>query len=291
MLALNNELLEIAMKSALAGGRTLIDMKDKFGKPEYKGERDFVTKADKKAENEILSILRTESPHCEIITEESGNIVISEPNGYIWVVDPLDGTTNYCHSFPYYAVSIACIKDNQTICGVVFCPESNELFTASLEGGAYLNGTKLQANKPITLSGSMLATGFPYDISNDPLYNFDNLIILEKRVQAIRRLGSAAINLVYVACGRFDAYWESRLSPWDIAAGALIAKEAGSVVSNLQGDSFNPFDGSIVASNPSISGIILDIISKSSNDKWRSIMELLGVEIEGKKVCIADVQR
>ncbi len=269
MSLLIDELVGAAARAATAGGIILKDMMGRYGKADHKGERDMVTAADRRSESAVVSVIREAFPEHGILTEETGLLGASAPGAAaetMWLVDPLDGTTNYCHAFPFFGVSVACMRAQQVVAGAVYCPISDEMFLAGLGQGALLNGRPIHVSDTSALADSMLATGFPYDIKSDPLYNFDNLIMMENRVQAVRRLGAAAIDLAYVACGRLDSYWESKLAPWDTAAGTLLVTEAGGRISDLRGGRFDPFKGEVVASNPNIHEQVLDILTSPKLD-------------------------
>ena len=302
MSLLIDELVGAAARAATAGGLILKDMMGRYGKADHKGERDMVTAADRQSEAAIVSAIHQVFPDHAILTEETG--LLGEPSPsplpapacaaeyaparramseIMWLVDPLDGTTNYCHAFPFFGVSIACMKAQQVVAGAVYCPLSDELFVAGLGQGAFLNDRRIHVSDTRALGDSMLATGFPYDIKSDPLYNFDNLIRMESRVQAIRRLGAAAIDLAYVACGRLDSYWESKLAPWDTAAGALLVTEAGGRISDLNGERFDPFKGEVVASNPHIHEQVLDVLTHSKAGMGTAVDALKTKAAQGER--------
>jgi myo-inositol-1(or 4)-monophosphatase len=175
-------------------------------------------------------------------------------------VDPLDGTTNYAHGFPYFCVSIALEKDGSVVLGVVYDPIRDDLFEASLEGGSYRNGKKLRISSVNDLSRGLLATGFPYDIRESPDNNLNFFNAMAKKAQAIRRAGAAALDLAYLAAGRFDGFWELKLKPWDTAAGCLLVEEAGGVVSDMKGAKWNLLSPGLVADNGLIHEQMLDVL-------------------------------
>ncbi len=177
---------------------------------------------------------------------------------YQWIIDPLDGTTNFAHGFPFYAVSIGLEYAGRCVLGVVFDPIHDELFTAVLGQGAFLNGRKIQVSSINQLNASLLVTGFAYDIRDNPNNNLDHFARVSLRVQGMRRTGSAALDLCYVASGRFDAFWEVRLQPWDMAAGIVILQEAGGLMSSFQKDTFSIYGQELVASNGLIHDELLD---------------------------------
>jgi len=200
----------------------------------YKGVIDLVTEVDHQSEAYLLGEVRRDFPEHHIFSEESG--VIQGSKDHIWYIDPLDGTVNYAHQVPLFSVSIAYAFDGKMTLGAVYDPMRDEMFTAERGKGAYLNGKRLQVSTATELQKSLLVTGFPYDAWNTEQDNFANFIKFGKLTQGVRRLGSAAIDLSYVAAGRFDGFWELALKPWDIAAGGLICEEAGARITNVQGD-------------------------------------------------------
>jgi myo-inositol-1(or 4)-monophosphatase len=234
----------------------------------YKGEIDLVTEVDKKCEKILVDFIKSKFPHHDIITEESQSEL--RGSSYCWFIDPLDGTTNYAHGYPVFCVSIALQVEGEVVLGVVYDPTRDELFWAQRGEGAYLNGRKIKVSDVRKLSESLLATGFPYDLKRDPVNNLDHFANMILEAQAIRRDGSAALNLCYVASGRFDGFWELKLKPWDVAAGALIVKEAGGVVSDFDG---NPFDLShleVVASNGHIHDQMLSVLKRGKRPTTES---------------------
>lgn len=199
----------------------------------YKGVIDLVTEVDHQSEDYLLGQIQQRFPDTYILAEESGEI---QGNGQgRWFIDPLDGTVNYAHHIPIFSVSLAYAADGRTSLGVVYDPMRDEMFSAQLGLGAHLNGRPLQPSKVTDLQHSLLVTGFPYDAWNTPHDNFNNFVRLAKMSQGVRRLGSAALDAVYVAAGRFDGFWELSLKPWDVAAAGLIASEAGASVTNFEG--------------------------------------------------------
>jgi myo-inositol-1(or 4)-monophosphatase len=225
-----------------------------------KGEIDLVTEADHRSEAYLIGEIRQRFPTHRIITEESG--VLPGTQEQIWYLDPLDGTLNYAHGLPIYAVSIAYEENGQVLLGVVYDPERDECFSAERGRGAWLNGVRLEGPSAQDLDHSLLVTGFPYDIRTNPANNLDHYAAFALRSYGVRRLGSAAIDLCYVAAGRVDGYWELRINSWDIAAGALIAQETGAAVTNIAGDSHYltpPY--SILAASPPLHAQMLAILN------------------------------
>jgi len=217
----------------------------------YKGEIDLVTEVDHRSEAYLLGEVQRDFPAHHIFAEESGIIEGNDEN--IWYIDPLDGTVNYAHHVPIFCVSIAYASQGRLTLGAVYDPLRDEMFTAERGKGAYLNGKRLSVASTSELKRSLLVTGFPYDTWNTKQDNFANFIKFGKLTQGVRRLGSAALDLAYVAAGRFDGFWELSLKPWDVAAGGLICEEAGALVTNIQGASdYISEPQSILATAPEI---------------------------------------
>jgi myo-inositol-1(or 4)-monophosphatase len=217
----------------------------------YKGVIDLVTEIDHASEAFLLKEINTHFPDSHIIAEESGET--KGANGGIWYIDPLDGTVNYSHHIPVFCVSIAYAFDDIVTLAAVYDPLRDEMFTAERGKGAFLNGKQLHASKTTELQKSLLVTGFPYDTWNTKQDNFRNFEKLAKLTQGVRRLGSAALDTAYVAAGRFDAFWEFTLKPWDIAAAGLIAEEAGVRVTAIDGKSdYISAPQSVLAAAPGI---------------------------------------
>jgi len=213
----------------------------------FKGAVDLVTDFDNRAQRMIFDHLSACFPDHDFIGEEG----LSKNRGeeFRWIIDPLDGTTNYAHGFPIFCVSIALEWKEEIVLGVVCDPMRREMFSAVKEEGAFLNGKKIQVSSIGDLDKSLVATGFPYDLRESKVNNIDHFNNFVVRVQAIRRCGSAAMDLCYVACGRFDGFWELKLKPWDVAAGALIVKEAGGKISDFKNGEFSIFGNEILATN------------------------------------------
>jgi myo-inositol-1(or 4)-monophosphatase len=213
----------------------------------YKGEIDLVTEADRLSETLIVRRIGEAFPDHDILAEESPETV--KGSNFRWIVDPLDGTTNYAHGFPFFSVSIA-LEVAGTVClGAVYNPLLDELFLARKGAGTRLNGEPIGVSRTDSLSRSLLATGFPYDIRENRDNNINYFISMAMKAQAVRRAGSAALDLAYVAAGRCDGFWELRLSPWDTAAGWLLVTEAGGVVTDLAGAAYGLRSPHILASN------------------------------------------
>ncbi|MCK4739219.1 MAG: inositol monophosphatase [Deltaproteobacteria bacterium] len=241
------EVEKLAESLARRAGKLLKDNFAGVRSVEFKGAVDIVTEMDKKAEELIVGGILEKFPDHGILAEEGGEVIGSAP--FRWIIDPLDGTTNYSHGYPVFCVSIGVEKNGEIICGVVFDPMQDEFFSASLGGGAFLNGKKISVSSTESLDTALLATGFPYDIRTNKDNNIDCFARFALKSQALRRAGAAALDLANTAAGRFDGFWELRLKPWDVAAGVLIVREAGGSVTGLSGAEFEIGDGNIVASN------------------------------------------
>jgi myo-inositol-1(or 4)-monophosphatase len=255
-----NDPLQTAIDAALMSGRIQTDSLKKNFRIHHKGAINLVTDVDIACQNAIISVIKERFPEDEIIAEEQLNDF--EGSGNRWIIDPVDGTTNYAHGYPFFCTSIAYATGGTVIAGVVYNPVIKELFFASQGKGAYLNGNRITVSSINNLRQSLLATGFPYDIATNPDNNIDHFVNFLFEAQAVRRDGSAALNLSYVACGRFDAFWELHLNPWDIAAGALIVEEAGGHVTGLRGENLDIYKGDVLATNGLIHEAMAGIIGK-----------------------------
>jgi myo-inositol-1(or 4)-monophosphatase len=253
-------ILEMAGKAALRAGKILREL---YGKPHqirYKGDIDLVTEADIFSESTIIAILN-KAPRCaEILAEESRSIYNEIPTGPVWIIDPLDGTTNFAHGLPWFAVSIAYAERSRSQVGVIYCPVQDELFCGCRGSGAWLNGKPIRVSGVLALDKSLLATGFPYDVRKKSAKVMAVLEAVLIRVQGVRRAGAAALDLAYVACGRLDGFWEIKLKPWDTAAGQLLLEEAGGKISDFWGGSYSPFIPEILATNSLIHKELLSVI-------------------------------
>lgn len=248
----------VAIRSALEGGEILQKYQGKVKRIGYKGVVNLVTEADHLSEDAIIKIIRKNFPQHNILTEESRGY--EKESDYKWIIDPLDGTTNYAHGFPVYCVSIALEKKGEVILGIVFNPVLKELFVVEKNKGAFLNRKRISVSKTKELSRSLLATGFPYDIRESKVNNLDHFENFALRAQAIRRAGSAALDLCYLAKGIFDGFWELKLSPWDTAAGILMVKEAGGKVTDFRGKKFSIYQKDILASNGKIHNQMIQVL-------------------------------
>lgn len=234
-----------------------------------KQHNDFVTEVDRAAEQIIIETLLSAYPGHGILSEESGQSWTDsekEPE-YIWVIDPLDGTTNFIHGFPQYAVSIALTHRGQTQQAVVYDPSRDELFTASRGAGAYLNSKRLRVAKRERLEDTLLATGFPFRTGDSIDSYLDIFATMTRHCAGLRRPGAAALDLAYVAAGRFDGFFEQGLQPWDLAAGALLITEAGGLVGNYAGDSDKAQSGEVLAANPRLFSQMVALLNSYSRTK------------------------
>jgi myo-inositol-1(or 4)-monophosphatase len=251
-------LLDIAIEAARAAGEIIRAGWGQAHTVTLKGVTNPVTEIDHAAEEAILHLLRVATPGLGILTEEAGEV--KGQGRSRWIVDPLDGTVNYAHHFPYFAVSIALEREDKSELGVVYDPILDQLFVAGRGRGAWLNGKKIQVSATATLGESVIATGFPYDVWETGR-NLEELARLTRRAQTVRINGSASLDLAYVACGRLDAYWDSGLYLWDVAAGRLLIEEAGGVVTFHDGDPTAVESQMMIASNlhlhPQIQSLVL----------------------------------
>ncbi len=252
-------MIEFAISVAKEAGALLRDRLNTNFQISHKGEINLVTEVDLASEALIRERLATRFPRHQVLAEEGGFAETS--SDYRWVVDPLDGTTNYAHGYPIFCVSIGLEYKGEAIIGVVYDPMRDELFSAERGSGAWLNNRKIQVSDTRELLKSLLSTGFPYDIKSSNLTNLDHWTNFAMNAQALRRDGAAALDLCYVGCGRFDGFWELNLSPWDMAAGWLIVTEAGGRVSDFSGGAFSPYKPEIIASNGFIHDSMIEIIA------------------------------
>lgn len=250
---------EFAVETARSAGRLLRENVGKAGRIEFKGAVDIVTETDRRSEELIMAAIRKAFPGHGILTEESPEVKRDSP--FKWVIDPLDGTTNYSHGFPFFCVSIGFEAEGEVVFGAVYDPMMDELYTAERGRGAELNGKKIRVSAIDDLGKGLLATGFPYDLRSSRDNNLDFFSRFSLKAQAIRRAGSAALDLCYIASGRFDGYWEMKLRPWDVAAGSLIVAEAGGRVSDFSGGPFSIYGNECLASNGLIHGEMARILT------------------------------
>jgi myo-inositol-1(or 4)-monophosphatase len=256
------ELLETAREAALIGGEILNKGFRQLKKDQVKlkGAGDFVTELDHRSEEAIIKRIRQSFPAHVIQAEESG--IGEGESRYRWFIDPLDGTTNYVHGVPVFSVSIAVALDQEMVAGVVLDPAHKEMFWAVKGGGAYLNENRIRVSHKESLGDSFLASGFPWRSKQYLELYLDSFRVLFSESAGVRRMGSAAIDLSYTACGRFDGFWEMKLKPWDIAAGVLIVKEAGGWVSDFIGEDRYMTTGNLLAANPNIFPKMLQVVKK-----------------------------
>lgn len=252
-------MLNFAIETAREAGNILLE---KFGRKinvSKKGEIDLVTDADLASEKFIIDRIKTYYPRHSILAEESGEAVLIKDSKWKWIIDPLDGTTNYAHGYPCFCVTLALENDGEIVIGVSYDPTRDEMFSAEKGQGASLNNKPIAVSETSKLSESLLVTGFPYDVANRSNFagNFTNMLL---KSRAVRRDGSAAIDLAYVACGRFDGFWEEGLNPWDMAAGVLLVEEAGGKVSCYDGSKFSIYKPPICTSNGLIHGEMLGVL-------------------------------
>ncbi len=256
----NPAYLATAIDAAQAGGRIARQFFRRSPVIRKKGLIDLVTEADVAVEQEIRSRIARRFPSHTFLGEES---VHDRPpaGGCRWIVDPIDGTTNFAHGVALFCISVALEEDGEVVAGAVYDPIAEELFTAERGGGARLNGRRLAVSGVAELIDGLLVTGFPYTATEERAEQVAIFGAFLQRAQAVRRLGSAALDLCWVGAGRFDAFWEQNLQPWDVAAGALIVSEAGGVVTGYHGQPFTPFGREIVASNGALHPQLVDVIT------------------------------
>ena len=240
-------MLNFAVEMARDAGQILVDHQGRSLKVVSKGDINLVTEADLAAEKLITDRIRSYYPRHAILAEESGASDHQQAE-WKWIIDPLDGTTNYAHGYPCFCVSIAAERDGKIEIGVVYDPVRDEMFAAERGQGATLNGRTIRVSDVDQLNSAMVCTGFPYDVRERPNFakHFTEFTML---AQAVRRDGSAALDLAFVACGRFDGFWEDGLNPWDTAAGIILIEEAGGQVSNYRGAPLNIYQPEVLASN------------------------------------------
>ena len=243
----HTDYLDVAVEAALLAGRY---QRFRFASQvavDMKGDKDLVTEVDRDSEKLIVEHLLTRFPDHMILAEEGE--YPRTGSTLRWIIDPVDGTTNYAHGFPWFCASIALESAGELLVGVIYNPMHDELFTATKGGGAYLNGRRLHVSTRSPLRDTLLGTGFPYDCATDPANNFASFIAFQKAARGIRRAGAAALDLAYLAAGRLDGFWELKLKPWDVAAGVLMIREAGGTVSTFDGSAYDVSNHRIVASN------------------------------------------
>ena len=231
-------------------GKILLEYLNKTNKISIKKNLGYVGEADIASENYIISKIQKHFPKSKIIAEEKG-VINSDKNfnGLTWIIDPLDGTTNYIHGFPFFCVSIGVMENNKLIAGVVFDPVKNELYSAELNKGAFLNKNKINVSKIKNFKDSLLITGFYYHKGNKLKKQIKKFAFAQELTQSVRRLGAAALDLCYVACGRADGFWEEDIKPWDIAGGTIILIESGGKFTDFKGKNSSIFGNEFVYTN------------------------------------------
>ncbi|HEX9021007.1 MAG TPA: inositol monophosphatase family protein [Nitrospirota bacterium] len=255
------DFMAAAREAALKAGGLLRENINGARKISYKGDINLVTEMDTRSERAVVETLLAAFPGHGILAEEETRI--QNGSAFTWIIDPLDGTTNYAHAYPCFSVSIALEREGELILGVVYDPMRDELFSAQKGQGAFLNGKPIRVSGTDVLIKSLLATGFPYDRKESGKNNLQSFHDLLMASQEVRRDGSAALDLCSVASGRFDGFWELKLKPWDVAAGSLVVREAGGTVSNFSGDRFGIHGNEIAASNGRIHGQMLAVLKRT----------------------------
>jgi myo-inositol-1(or 4)-monophosphatase len=256
------EYLDFAVALARDAGEVLKHYMNRDKRVELKGRANLVTIADKESEALIVDRIRERYPSHAILAEESGASGPSEAGEGKWIIDPLDGTTNFAHQYPFFSVSIGFEQAGEVLCGAVYDPWRDEMFTAARGLGSFMNGSRLQVSEAETLRSALIMTGFPYgfrDKLKTIMAQFEAIMV---ESQGVRRGGSAALDLSYIAVGRVDGFWEMDLLPWDTAAGVVIVEEAGGRVSNYSGEKFSIYDDRIIASNGRIHEEMVEVLRK-----------------------------
>jgi myo-inositol-1(or 4)-monophosphatase len=254
---------EVAAAAARAGGDVLRESYGRVQLIRFKGITDLVTEVDVRAEQTIVALIRARFPTHQVLAEE-GSVGGGDPR-HRWIIDPLDGTTNYAHGLRMFSVSVGYERDGQLAAGAVYDPSQDELFLATAGGGATVNGQPLAVSSTDTLIRALLGTGFPYNPSQRPIA-LRQFSAVSMQAQAVRRVGSAALDCCWVAAGRFDGYWENVVNAWDVAAGALIATEAGATVTDVHGRPFQVDCGSIMLATPALHPLILAAVTEASRE-------------------------
>jgi myo-inositol-1(or 4)-monophosphatase len=256
------EVKAVAVETAREAGEFLKARLNSAHRIDYKGEINLVTEVDRISEEMITTRIDRLFPSHDILAEEFTHT--GKGSDFRWIIDPLDGTTNYAHGYPVFCVSIALQKLNDIIMGVIYDPMLEEMFVAERGQGTFLNGRKIAVSNTLTLAKSLLATGFPYDVRESSVNNLDHFNAMILKARGIRRAGSAALDLAYLAAGRFDGFWEIKLNPWDTAAGWLMVEEAGGAVTDMKGKGYHLESPVIVASNGRIHEEMVDILNRAA---------------------------
>ncbi len=253
-------MLNFAIQTARDAGSILLEKFGRLTSVMKKGDINLVTEADLASEALIIERIKTYHPRHSVLAEESGEaVVIGGDSTWKWIIDPLDGTTNYAHGYPCFCVTMALEHDGEIVVGVTYDPTRNEMFAAEKGNGASLNGKPICVSAETSLSDSLIVTGFPYDFKSKPRFE-RSLTEFLLRSRGVRRDGSAAIDMAYVACGRFEGFWEEGLHPWDVAAGKLLIEEAGGRISYYDGSEFSIYAPPMCASNGSIHDQMLEVL-------------------------------
>jgi len=255
-----NKILLDTKTIALATGKYLLERVNQIKNLDYKQGNfsNLVTDVDKASEKMIVEYFNLKYPEFSILSEEGLNHV---GNSYKWIIDPIDGTTNFVHGFPFFCISIGLEFEGRIILGVIYDPSNNEMFCGLENGGSFLNDKKIKVSQNATLEKSLIATGFGNNLADDQT-TLEILLEIAKKTSSLRRTGSSALNLCHIACGRLDGYWEKGLSPWDSAAGTLILKEAGGKTTNYASDKYDHYKSDILATNSLVHDEIKNIILK-----------------------------
>jgi myo-inositol-1(or 4)-monophosphatase len=255
-----HELRSAAEFAARRGGEVLRRRFDESRTVDLKGQIDLVTDADRAAERAILEFVRAEFPGHGVVAEETSSEEVSG-SGPRWYIDPLDGTTNYAHRVPHFCVSVAVWDEGSPLVGVVYQPLLDDLYSAGRGSGVTCNGEPIRVSEQPDLARALVATGFPYDVWNRPDGPLRSFSAVLGKARGVRRFGAAALDLAYVACGRFDGYFELGLYPWDVAAGILLVQEAGGMVSDFHGGVAKVGDRQIIAANPTVHRELVQLLN------------------------------
>ncbi|HUI11785.1 MAG TPA: inositol monophosphatase family protein [Bacteroidota bacterium] len=255
-------MIDLAIEAAVEAGKFLRSSIGNVRAIETKAgeERNLVSEIDRGSEERIIGMIRSRYPDHGILAEEGGGG--GKRGEYTWIIDPLDGTTNFLHGLPVFSVTIGIEHRGEIVAGVVYDPNLDILYCAEKGSGAYMNGRRMRASRTSELINSLLMTGFPYDIAQNPAHAVEHFVEFLMAARGIRRFGSAALDLCYVAAGRLDGFWEVNLHPWDMAAGVLLVTEAGGTVSDFQGKPLSIYGKKVVASNGAIHRAMLDILGR-----------------------------
>jgi myo-inositol-1(or 4)-monophosphatase len=257
-----SDILQVAEVIARQAGVVLMEGYGNVRHIQQKGVIDLVTEFDKRSEEVIVSSIQEKFPEHAILAEESGqNKTISE---YQWVIDPLDGTTNFAHGIPIFSVTIGLLRNNSPVVGVAYDPFRKEMFSAEIGQGATLNNHPIHVSSQIDLGQAVISTGFPYDLRTNPRNNFAQFVQFQLRTQAVRHLGSASLDCAWTAMGRLDGYWEFGVKPWDVGAGALFVREAGGCVTSVDGDEDFLSGDTILVSNGLLHEQMLRVLREGS---------------------------